>query len=112
MCCFGAHTDDGCSVVVNVCIVGPDFFRLGERLVVASYVSGFRPNKADTVVDRSRFVIQDLKEERSDVLSKSRVVGVRRLSVDGIEVVKGVGKFRHNLYRSNAAPAKMAGSLS
>ena len=58
-------------------------------------------------MDRSRFVVRDLKEERSDGLSKSREVGVGRLSVDRIEVVEGVGGFCHNILRSHAVTAKM-----
>ena len=112
VCRFGARTDNGRGDVVNVCIVGPDSFRLGECLVVASNLSSFRPNKANEVVDRTRFVIQDLKEEKSDGLSKSREVGVGRLSVDGLKVVKGVGEFCHNLFGGYAAPAKMAGPSS
>ena len=38
-------------------------------------------------MDGARFVIQDLKKERSDSLSKSREVGIGRLSVDGLEVI-------------------------
>ena len=108
MCCFRARTDDGRSVVVYVFIVGPESCGIEERLVVASGVSSLRPNKADEVVDRSRFVIRDLKEERSDGLSKSREVGVVRLSIDGLKVVEGVGEFRHNLLRSHHALSKMA----
>ena len=112
MCCFRARTDDGRSVVVYVFIVGPESCGIEERLVVASGVSSLRPNKADEVVDRSRFVIRDLKEERSDGLSKSREVGVGRLSVDGLEVIEGVGEFRHNLLGSHADPEKIAGPSS
>ena len=112
VCRFGARTDDGRSVVFNVLIVGPDSCWLGGRLAVASDVRGFCPNKADKVVDRSRFVIRYLKEERSDGLSKSREVGVGRLSVDGIKIVEGVGEFRHNLFGSHFAPAKMVGPSS
>ena len=109
---FGARTDNDRSVVVNVCIVGPESCWLGERLNVASDVSGFQTNKADEVVDRSSCVIRDLKEERSDGLSKSREVGVGRLSVDWLEVVEGVGEFSQNLVGSHAAPAKIAVPLS
>ena len=63
-------------------------------------------------MDRSRFVIRDLKEERSDGLSKSREVGVGRLSVDGLEIIEGVGEFRHNLLGSHADPEKIAGPSS
>ena len=58
-------------------------------------------------MDRSRFVVRDLEEERSDGLSKSCEVGVRRLSEDRREVVEGVGEFCHNILRSHAAPVKM-----
>ena len=104
---FGVCTYDGHIVVVNVCVVGPDSCWLGERLTVASNVSGFRPNKADEVVDHSRFVIRDLKEERSDGLSKSCEVRVGQLSDDRIEVVERVGEFRHNLLGRHVAQ-KMA----
>ena len=107
VCRFGARTDNGRSLVVYVCVVGTDSYRLGERLAVASDLSGFRPNKANEVVDRSRFVIRDLKEERNYGLSKSCEVGVGRLSVNGLEVVEGVGEFRHNILGSNAAPEKV-----
>ena len=112
VCRFGARTDDGRSVVVNVCVIGPDSCWLRERLAVASDVSGFWLNNADEVVDRSRFVLEDLKEERSDVLSKSCEVIVRRVSADGLKVVEGEGKFRHNLLGSHAPPEKMAGPSS
>ena len=63
-------------------------------------------------MDRSPFVVQDLKEERSNGLSKSREVIFGRLSVDRIEVFEGVGEFRHNLLGSHSAPANMARPLS
>ena len=109
---LGARTENIRSVVVYVCIVGPDFFGLRECLAVASNVSSLRPNKADEVVDGSRFVIWYLEEKRSDGLSKSREVGIGQLSVDGLEVIEGMRKFRHNLLWSHAAPAKMAGPSS
>ena len=84
VCRFIARTDDGRNVVVNVCIVSPDSCGIGERLSVARNVSSLRPNKVDDVVDSTRFVIQDLKEDRSDGLSKSCEVGVGRLSVNGL----------------------------
>ena len=59
-------------------------------------------------MDCARFVVRDLKEERSDGLSKSCEIEVGRFSVDRLEFVEGVGEFRHNLFRSHAAPAKMA----
>ena len=59
-------------------------------------------------MDRSRFVVRDLKEERSDVISKSCEFGVGQLSIDRLEVVERVGKFRPNLLGIHAAPAKMA----
>ena len=85
--------DDGRSVVVYVCIVDPEYSGLGERLAVTINVSSLQLNKADEFVDFSCFVIQDLKEERSDGLSKSREIGIRRLFVDGLKVVKEVGEF-------------------
>ena len=63
-------------------------------------------------MDRSCFILRDLKEERSDGLSKSGEVGVGRFSVNWLEAVEGVGEFRHNLFGSHAAPAKMARLLS
>ena len=111
MCCFRARTDDGRSVVVYVFIVGPESCGIEERLVVASGVSSLRPNKADEVVDRSRFVIRDLKEERSDGLSKSREVGVGRLSVDGIEVVDGVSKFSPQSTQESCCNSKDGGAV-
>ena len=53
--------DDGRSVVVYSCIVGPKSCGIGERLAVVSNVSSLRPNKANEVVDGSRFVKRDLK---------------------------------------------------
>ena len=82
-----ARTDDSCSVVVYGRVVDPDSCGLRERLDVASDVSSLHPNKANEVMDGARFVIQDLKKERSDSLSKSREVGIGRLSVDGLEVI-------------------------
>ena len=111
MCRFGARTDAGRSVVVNFFIVGSYSCRLRERLSVASDVSS-RPNKAYLVVDRSCFVVRDLKEGRSDGLSASSEVRVGRLSANWLEVVKGVGEFCHNLLGSHAAPAKIARPLS
>ena len=58
---IGLRTDNGHSVVIDIRIIGPDSCGLGERLAVAGNVSGLRPNKADEVVDCSRFVIQDLQ---------------------------------------------------
>ena len=112
VCLFGASTDDGRSVVVNILVVRPDSCRLEERLSVASKVCGLRTNKAYQIVDRSRFVVRDLEEERSYGLSKSCEVGIGRLSVNRIKVFEGVGEFCHNLLRSHAAPAKMARPLS
>ena len=109
---FGARTDNGCSIVVYIPVVRPDYCWLDERLDVASDVYGLRPNKAYQIVYRSRFVIQDLEEERSDGLSESWEVGVGRLSIDRIKVVEGVGEFRQNILGSHAAPAKMAQPLS
>ena len=63
-------------------------------------------------MDRSSFVVQDLKEERSDVLSEYFEFGVGLFSVNQLQVVEGVGEFCHNLLRSHAAPAKMARLLS
>ena len=105
---FGAFTDDGRSIVADSLVVRPDSCRLRERLVLASDVCGLRPNKAYKIVDRSRFVVRDLIEERSEGLLKSCEVGVGWLSIDRLEVVGGVGKFRHNILGSHAAPEKMA----
>ena len=58
-------------------------------------------------MDRAHFVVRDLEEEGSDDLSKSYKVGVGRLSDDRIEVVEGVGEFRHDLLGRHSAP-KMA----
>ena len=71
VCRFGARTDDSQSVIVDIIVLRPDSFRLGERLTVASDVCGLRPNKAYQVVDYSRFVVRDLEEERRNGLSKS-----------------------------------------
>ena len=93
MCRFGVRTDNGRSVVVDVFITGPDSCAIGERLAVAGGVYGFWTNKANQVVERSRFVLRDLKEERSNGLSKSRDDGVKRLSFNQLEVIEGVGEF-------------------
>ena len=58
---LGARMDDGHSAVVYGCIVGPDSCGMRERLTIASDVKSLRTNKADEVVDGSRFVIRDLK---------------------------------------------------
>ena len=58
---LGSRTDNGGSVFVDIIIVGPDSCGLGERLAVAGDVSSHRPNKANEVVDCSRFVIRDLQ---------------------------------------------------
>ena len=83
MGCLGARRDNGRSVAVYVCIVGPDLCGIGERLAVASNIRSLRLNKADEVMDGSRFVIRDLEEERGNGLLKSREVGIGRLSVNG-----------------------------
>ena len=98
---------DGRSVVVNFLVVRPDSFWFRERLAVASDVCGLRPNKANQIVNPSRFVVRDLEEERSNGLLKSCEVGVRQLSNDRLEVVDGVGEFRHNLLSHHSVP-KMA----
>ena len=82
-----------------------------ERCAVVRDISGIWPKKPDLVVDRAHFVIQDLEEEGSDGLLKCCKVGFGRLSNDRLEVVKGVGKFRHDLLRRHSAP-KMARLLS
>ena len=66
-----------------------------------------RKDQSYQIANRSRFVVRDLEEERSDGLSKSCEVGVRRLSNDRLEVVEGVGEFRDNLLGRHGAP-KMA----
>ena len=58
-------------------------------------------------MDRACFVIRDLEEEGSDGLLKSCKVGVGRLSDDRLEVVKGVGEFRHDLFGRHST-SKMA----
>ena len=101
---FSARANDGRSIVVNSFIVVPDSCWFRERLDVASNVCVLRPNKADQIVSCARFVLQDLEEERSDGLSKSCEVGVGQLSDDRLEVVEGVGKFRHGLLERRSAP--------
>ena len=54
-------------------------------------------------MDRARFVIQDLEEEGGDDLLKSCKVGFGRLSNDRLEVVKEVGKFRHDILGRHSA---------
>ena len=100
---FGERADDGRSVVVNVLVERPDSYWFGERLAVTSNVCGLRLNEAYQIVDRSRFVVQDMEEVRSDILSKSCEVGVD----DWLGVVEGVGKFRHNFLGCHGA-LKMA----
>ena len=58
---LGGRIDNGRSVVVYGYILGPESCGLGERLTVASDISSLRTNKANGVVDSSRFVIRDLK---------------------------------------------------
>ena len=111
MCCFSARADDGRIAVVNCFVVGPDSCWSRKRLAVALDVCGLQPNKADQIVNRARFVVRDLEEERSYGLSKSCEVGVRCLSNDQIEVVEGVGEFCHDLLGRHSAP-KMARPLS
>ena len=89
---FDARADDGRGVVVDCLVVRPDSYWLGKHLAVTSDVCGLRPNKAYQNVNRSCFVVQDLKEERSNSLTKSCEVGVGRLSDDLREVVEGVGR--------------------
>ena len=104
---FSACVNDGCSIVVNFPVVGPDSCRFGERLSVARDLCCLRPNKADQIVNRSHLVVWDLEEKSSEGLLKSCEVGAGRLSDNQIEVIKGVGKFRHNLLGRHSAP-KMA----
>ena len=108
---FGAHSDNSRSVVVNCLVVCPDFCRFGERLAVVSDVCGLWPNKAYQIVNRSRLVVWDLEEERSDGLSKYCKLGVGWVSDDWLEVVEGVGEFRHNLLGRHGV-SKMARPLS
>ena len=107
MCRFSALADDSRSVVVRFFVVSPESCWFGESLSVARDVWGLRPNKANQIVNCARFVVQDLDEERSNGLSKSCEVGVRRFSDDRLKVVKGVGESRHNLLGRHSAP-KMA----
>ena len=58
---LGARMDNGRSVVVYGCIVGPNSCGIGERLAVAIDVSSVHPNTVYEVVDGSRFVIRYLK---------------------------------------------------
>ena len=58
---LGSRTYDGRSVVVDIRIVVPDSCGIGERLAVVGDVISLRPNKADEVVDCSRFFIQDMQ---------------------------------------------------
>ena len=60
----------------------------------------------------SRFVIWDLYQERRDGFLKSGDIGVGRLSCDRLKLVEHVGEFRHDLFWSHPAPAKMAGPSS
>ena len=101
---FGARAENGRSVVVNCIVLRPDFCWFGVCLAVVSDVCGLRPNRAYQIVNRSRFVVRDLEEERSDGLSKSCQVGVGQLSDNRLEVVEGVGEFCHNLLWRHGAP--------
>ena len=62
-------------------------------------------------MNRARFVVRDLEEEMSDVLSKSCEVRVGQLSDDRLEFVEGVGEFCHDLLGRHSA-LKMARPLS
>ena len=78
-------------------------------------ICSLRPNKSDGIVDCACFVIRDLKKERSDGLSDSCKVGVGRLSIDRLEVVKGMQEFCQNLFGSHStlemAPCRRLRSL-
>ena len=79
---FSACADNGRSVVVNCFVVRPDSFWFGERLALARDVCGLWSNEADHIVNRARFVVRDLEEERSDGLPKYFEVVVVWLSND------------------------------
>ena len=53
--------DDGCSVVVNLEVVGPDNRGFGEGFAVALEVCRLRPENSDEVVRPARFVVRDLQ---------------------------------------------------
>ena len=101
---FSARTDNERSVVVDGFVVSPDYSGFRERCAVARNICGLCPNKADWIVDRARFVIRDLEEEGGDGLSKSCKVGFGRFSDNRLEVVEGVGEFRHDLLGHHSAP--------
>ena len=65
------------------------------------------PNEADEVVHRAHFVIRDLEKEGRNGLPDSCKVGVRRLSQDRLELIEGMGKFRHDLFGRHSG-SKMA----
>ena len=103
--------DDGNIVVFNVWIVGPDTCGLRERLAIAGDISSFQTNEADEVMYCARFVKRDLHQKRRDGLPQSCQV-IRRLSVDRLEVIKSVLKFRYNLFWSHLATTKIVGPSS
>ena len=93
---FCARTDDGCGVVVNFVIVRTHPCGFKECRSVAGGVCCLRPDEANQVVHGSRFVVQDLKEERLHDLPDLREVGVGRLPVDQLEFLERIGEFCHN----------------
>ena len=98
---FCARADNGCSVVVDGEIVGSDPHGFGGCHAVAHYICSLRPNEANEVMRRARFVIQDLEKEGCDDFPDSFEVGVERLPGDRIELLKGMGEFCPDLLGSH-----------
>ena len=98
---FRARMDDGRGIVVDFCIVCPHPRRFEEFRAVARGVCYLRPNEADEVLHGSRFVVQDLKEERGHDLTDSCEVGVVRLPVNWLEFLERIGELYHDFLGSH-----------
>ena len=109
---FYARTDDGRGVVVDGGIVRSDPRGFEECRTVACDVCCLRPNEADEVMHRTRFVVRDLKEERRDDLPDYCEVSVGRFPGDRLELLERISEFfcdifgRHYVQRWRACPLR------
>ena len=73
---FRARAEDRRDIVIDRHVVGANACGFRELRAIARCVRCHRPNEADEVAGSSRFVIQDLEEERRHDLPYSSEVGV------------------------------------
>ena len=93
---FRTRTDDSRGIVVYCRVVSSHLCGFNECRAVARCVRCHRPNEADEVVGSSRFVIQDLEEERRHDLPYSSEFCFGWLSAYRLEFFKRIGEFCHD----------------